>query len=98
MGATRRSALASAVGDPASLRPARCRAPTRVMILGMSAPEVDPNQIDEVRYDVRGPVAVVTIDRQHRRNAIDGRTADALVGALEAFEADDDLAALVLTG
>src|SRR3954447_10918906 len=46
--------------------------------------------VDEGRYDVQGPVAVVTIDRQHRRNAIDGRTADALVAALERFEADDD--------
>jgi len=27
--------------------------------------------VDEVRYAVQGPVAVVTIDRQHRRNAID---------------------------
>jgi enoyl-CoA hydratase len=54
--------------------------------------------VDEVRYDVHGPVAVVTIDRQHRRNAIDGRTAEALVDALEQFEADADLAVLVLTG
>src|SRR5881398_1426445 len=51
-----------------------------------------------VRYDVQGPVALVTIDRQHRRNAIDGPTADALVGALDRFEADDALAVLVLTG
>ena len=54
--------------------------------------------VDEVRYDVRGPVAVVTIDRQHRRNAIDGRTADALVAALESFEADDAVRVMVLTG
>src|SRR5947209_9535103 len=54
--------------------------------------------IDEVRYDDHGPVAVVTIDRQHRRNAIDGKTADALVAALERFEADDDVRVMVLTG
>src|SRR3954468_7776939 len=54
--------------------------------------------VDEVRYDVQGPVAVVTIDRQHRRNAIDGKTAGALVGALERFEADADLRVMVLTG
>jgi enoyl-CoA hydratase len=54
--------------------------------------------VDEVRYDVQGPVAVVTIDRQHRRNAIDGKTADALVGALERFEADEQLRVMVLTG
>jgi enoyl-CoA hydratase len=54
--------------------------------------------VDEVRYERRGPVAVVTIDRQNRRNAIDGPTAEALVAALERFEADDALRVLVLTG
>jgi enoyl-CoA hydratase len=54
--------------------------------------------VDEVRYDERGPVAVVTIDRQHRRNAIDGRTAEALVAALERFEGDSDARVMVLTG
>src|SRR3954453_8652495 len=54
--------------------------------------------VDEVRYDDQGPVAVVTIDRQHRRNDIDGRTADALVAALERFEADAELRVRVLTG
>ena len=54
--------------------------------------------LDEVRYDVHGPVALVTIDRQHRRNAIDGRTADALAAALDRFEADDDARVMVLTG
>src|SRR6476646_9926441 len=54
--------------------------------------------IDEVRYDDRGAVAVVTIDRQHRRNAIDGRTAQALSDALERFEADDAARVMVLTG
>jgi enoyl-CoA hydratase len=53
---------------------------------------------DEVKWEVRGPVAVVTIDRQHRRNAIDGPTAQALVDALDRFEADDALRVLVLTG
>ena len=56
------------------------------------------DEVDEVRYDGRGPVAVVTIDRQHRRNAIDGRTAEALVAALERFEADDAASVMVLTG
>jgi enoyl-CoA hydratase len=93
MGASPRSALASAVGDRASLGPRRGRAPTPAMIGGMSG-----DLVDEVRYDVRGPVALVTIDRQQRRNAIDGRTAEALVDALARFEADADLAVMVLTG
>jgi enoyl-CoA hydratase len=54
--------------------------------------------VDEVRYDVQGATAVVTIDRQHRRNAIDGKTADALAAALDRFEADESLRVMVLTG
>jgi enoyl-CoA hydratase len=56
------------------------------------------SEIDEVRYDDHGPVAVVTIDRQHRRNAIDGRTAEALYDAWQRFEADDERRVMVVTG
>jgi enoyl-CoA hydratase len=55
-------------------------------------------EVDRVSYERRGAAALVTIDRQHRRNAIDGKTADALVEHLDAFEADDDARVLVLTG
>ena len=51
-----------------------------------------------VRFDVDGPVAVVTIDRPEVRNAVDGPTATALADAFRRFEADDSLAAAVLTG
>jgi enoyl-CoA hydratase len=54
--------------------------------------------VDEVRYERRGAAALVTIDRPARRNAIDGNTADALVAALESFEADDEARVMVLTG
>jgi enoyl-CoA hydratase len=54
--------------------------------------------VDEVRYNVHGAAALVTIDRQHLRNAIDGRTAEALVAALERFEADESCRVMVLTG
>ena len=57
----------------------------------MSEPEA-------VRYERRGATALVTIDRQHRRNAVDGPTATALHGAYERFEADEDARVLVLTG
>jgi len=50
-----------------------------------------------VEYERRGPVAVVTIDRPQRRNAIDDATAEALGDAFERFDDDDALAA-VLTG
>src|SRR5438045_905696 len=51
-----------------------------------------------VRFDVDGPVAVVTIDRPDVRNAVDGPTAGALADAFRRFEGDDALLAAVLTG
>ena len=53
---------------------------------------------EPVRYDRTGSAAVVTIDRQHRRNAVDGPTADALHDCYRRFEADDGARVLVLTG
>jgi enoyl-CoA hydratase len=53
---------------------------------------------DQVRYERRGAVALVTIDRPERRNAVDGPTAALLTEAYERFEADDDARALVLAG
>jgi enoyl-CoA hydratase len=52
---------------------------------------------DPVTYERRGPVAVVTIDRPDRRNAVDAATADALADARERF-ADGDADVMVLTG
>jgi len=53
---------------------------------------------DEVRYERVGAAAVLTIDREHRRNAVDAATAVALREGLDAFEADEDARVLVLTG
>jgi len=53
---------------------------------------------DPVRYERHGAAAVVTIDRQERRNAVDGHTAVALRGALERFESEQDAHVMVLTG
>src|SRR5918992_2252399 len=53
---------------------------------------------DQVTYERRGAAAVVTIDRQERRNAIDGPTAALLTEAYERFVADDDARVLVITG
>jgi enoyl-CoA hydratase len=53
---------------------------------------------DEVRYERIGAAAVLTIDRPHRRNAVDGPTAERLLEGVEAFEADDGARVLVLTG
>jgi enoyl-CoA hydratase len=53
---------------------------------------------DQVRYERRGAVALVTIDRPERRNAIDGPTAGLLTEAYERFEAEDGARAIVLAG
>lgn len=47
-------------------------------------------------YD--GPVAVITIDRPERRNAVDSATALALAYAIEHADADEAVSVLVLTG
>jgi len=51
-----------------------------------------------VSYERRGAAALVTIDRQHRRNAVDGPTAELLHEAYLRFEADDDARVMVLAG
>lgn len=53
---------------------------------------------EEVRYERVGAAAVLTIDRPHRRNAVDGATAARLRRGLEEFEADEAARVLVLTG
>jgi enoyl-CoA hydratase len=51
-----------------------------------------------VRYETDGPVAVVTIDRPDRRNAVDGPTAAALADVFHEFDGDDALSVAILTG
>jgi enoyl-CoA hydratase len=51
-----------------------------------------------VTYERRGPVVIVTIDRQERRNAIDGPTAERLAAAYDRFESEDEARVLVLAG
>jgi len=51
-----------------------------------------------VRSDKRGTVGIITIDRPERRNAVDRTTAGELLAAFRAFEADADVAVVVVTG
>src|ERR1700722_14693089 len=53
---------------------------------------------EAVRYELRGSSALLTIDRQERRNAVDGPTAVALHEAFLRFEADEQARVLILTG
>lgn len=51
-----------------------------------------------VRVERDGPVTTVLLHRPDRRNAVDRRTAAALLAAFEAFEADDAARVAVLHG
>lgn len=51
-----------------------------------------------IHYERREDVALITIDRPSRRNAIDGPTAAALNEAFSRFESEDDARVLVLAG
>ena len=53
---------------------------------------------ERLRYERRGPVTVITIDRPERMNAIDGPTAAELVEAWGEFRDDDEALVGVLTG
>ncbi len=51
-----------------------------------------------VRYELRGPIAIVTIDRPEVRNAVDVATANALADAFRRFDDDGQADVAVLTG
>ncbi|HKF79518.1 MAG TPA: crotonase/enoyl-CoA hydratase family protein [Thermoleophilaceae bacterium] len=51
-----------------------------------------------VEYERTGAATVIRIDRQERRNAVDGPTAGLLQQAYDRFEADHDARVMVLTG
>lgn len=51
-----------------------------------------------VRYHAEDRVAIITIDRPERRNAVDRPTAEALADAFRSFDADAQLDVAVLTG
>ena len=57
-----------------------------------------PPQPEPVSYERVGSAAVLTIDRQERRNAVDGPTAELLGAGYDRFEADDEARVLILTG
>ena len=53
---------------------------------------------DPVSYDRRGSAAVLTIEREERRNAVDGPTAELLADGYRRFVDDPEARVLVLTG
>src|SRR5438270_2445297 len=55
-------------------------------------------QLLNTRFEVDGPIAVVTINRPGARNAVNSATADELVASFKRFDADDSLSVAILTG
>jgi enoyl-CoA hydratase/carnithine racemase len=51
-----------------------------------------------VRYEVRGPAAWLTIDREDRRNALSDEVVTGLAEGLDRAAADPGVRAVVLTG
>ena len=54
--------------------------------------------MEPVTYERLGAAALITIDRQERRNAIDGPTAELIAAAYDRFVEDDDARVLIITG
>ncbi len=54
--------------------------------------------MDEVRYEVDGGVARLTIDREGARNALSGDVVKAMLGLLETADADAAVRCVVVTG
>jgi enoyl-CoA hydratase len=70
---------------------------TPATVVGRVSDEHDQTGEGPVRYEREGPVAVVTVDRPERRNAIDHETSQALLDAFTRVE-EGDATVAVLTG
>jgi dihydroxynaphthoic acid synthetase len=57
-----------------------------------------PTHYEDIRYDVDGPTAVVTIDRPERHNAFRGQTIEELIAAFRVAWADKAVRCVILTG
>ncbi len=55
-------------------------------------------ELTDLRYEVAGTLATITLDRPDARNAYSGEMVRSLVAALDAAEADDAVRCVILTG
>ena len=53
---------------------------------------------EDIRYEMGGPTALITIDRPERYNAFRGKTVEELIHAFRAAWADRSVQAVILTG
>jgi enoyl-CoA hydratase len=51
-----------------------------------------------VKYEKRGHIGILTIDRPEARNAVNGEVAEAMEAGIDAIEADEDVWIGILTG
>jgi enoyl-CoA hydratase len=51
-----------------------------------------------VKYETRGRVAIVTIDRPEKRNALDGQVRCAFLGAMDRARSDETVRSVIVTG
>ncbi len=51
-----------------------------------------------VRYETRGRVAIITIDRPEKRNALDGQVRCAFLGAVDRVRRDEAVRSVIVTG
>lgn len=59
---------------------------------------IDPADFTRLQYETRDHVAVLTLDRPERRNALDRRAYDELEAAFRAASADAEVRCLIVTG
>jgi enoyl-CoA hydratase/carnithine racemase len=59
---------------------------------------IDPKEFTTVRYEARGHVATITLDRPERRNALNPRAYAEIEAAFRAAARDDEIRCVVVTG
>ena len=62
------------------------------------AQPIDPEEFTTVRYERRGHVASITLDRPERRNALNPRAYGEIESAFRAAARDDEIRCVVVTG
>ena len=55
-------------------------------------------EFTQIRYEIDGPAAVITLDRPEQLNAFTVTMVKELVAAFDAADADDDVRAVIVTG
>ena len=59
---------------------------------------IDEGEFRDIRYELRGAAALITLDRPDRLNAFTARMAAELMAALDLSDADDQVRGVVVTG